>query len=1526
VAITNAGGEVYVSGSYAYIAAGSGGLKIVDLNNTSNIYTRSLTTSARGVFVTGGYAYLAVGDGLAIVNVTDPTTPGAPVYKTLTASSGAFSVYVTGGYAYLADHKSGLAIVNVTDPTTPGTPVYKSTISTGASSAVRVVGSYAYVTVTSTAGGEVNALEIFNVTDPTTPGNPVSKTLDYTVRGNSLVVSGNYAYVPVGNYLTQNDGAVLIVDVSNPVSPGAISAAVLTGVGRSVFVSGNYLYAGQNDGISLFDITTPTSPSLLSTDSLGGDRGIGVYVTGNKVYAVMLAATLAIMDSTPAVYNTPRIVQSLAVDTTTQAIASATLTATSTLNGQTITYQLSRDAGTTWENVTSGIAYTFTATSAEKSDLRWKATLSTSNTAQTPVLSNISIIYTYYSASQVLTSSQFNTEASTTQLMQIAWGETVPAGTNVRLQIRTAPDSSGSPGTWSDWLGPTSATDYYETTPAGETVNSLNSAGSDDQWMQYRAYLTSTGLDTPMVASATISYNTFPATPSLSSVTHPSQTTFYPSATPLITITAGTPTPDHYHYLVNQTASPTIGAVAAGTQTAGSFTVSGGAITSDGTWYVHVVAHDIGETNSANFASYTIKYDATAPTSTALSFGSITASSITASASASDATAGLHATPLYFERNSGTVSYGWTAGNWTDSGLSANTQYAYRVKVRDASATPNESSFTANQSKYTAANVPGSPSVTSPTATTLKIIVNQNSNPTGTAPAGDTEYALVASTDNFGTDTRFVQTNGTLSVAAVWKTYSQWGGASGITVTGLTTEQSYSFKVKARNGDALETSYGSPTSAYTSANAASNFHASSATATAVTVTVDRFTNDTVGQAGYYFSRGAFTSGWITANSWTDTNVTANVSYTYSIKTRSSTGIESPTSTIDATSAATAPTQPSLDSTRATDAALQLTLAASSNPASTEYAILETTQNKYVQANGALGSTEAWQTLAQWGTLTVTGLTQNQQYIFTVKARNSAGVATDASNPSSGNTFALPGTPSVDSTSIAQSSLSISFTAGSNPSTTAYAIQEKNSGSYVQANGALGGSAVWQTLAQWGTVTVTGLTANTSYIFRIKARNGAGTEMPFGGEATATTIAVGVPRAPTLSGPTPTNVVVVVNNTGLDASIEYAIFVTPQNGQGVYMQADGSTGNSPVWRTYSQWGSSTGITLTGLVQRKQYTVKTKSRDPNAGSIETSFSPAATITTTGGGSTDITPPTLPTIISASANADGKSHITWTDPTDADFSRVIVLRSSTDALPGGTAYAAIEKGVGTFTDPSVQAGITYRYYLRFEDSAGNGALSQLLSVAIPGHSAGGQEIQRTPNEVTPMITVPVQPTSPSRQHAESDINVKELIRVQYPSPASNSSTTSACTGGQLVCSLNQLFSIERIPGVNFIVDRLVPSANRQENFRARQPVLESLSQSSVTIIGRFGLLYDVVPVGTVAGTILTQPVIITLRYNPRDAVFVLRPEYTLTIAYLQSATNDWEVVADAVHDAVKGTFTASVSKAGTYGIVIIKNTTSQ
>lgn len=58
----------------------------------------------------------------------------------------------------------------------------------------------------------------------------------------------------------------------------------------------------------------------------------------------------------------------------------------------------------------------------------------------------------------------------------------------------------------------------------------------------------------------------------------------------------------------------------------------------------------------------------------------------------------------------------------------------------------------------------------------------------------------------------------------------------------------------------------------------------------------------------------------------------------------------------------------------------------------------------------------------------------------------------------------------------------------NPAITTYSLYNETLQLYVQANGSLGVTEVFQTKTAWGTVTVTGLTAETEYCFYAKAKN------------------------------------------------------------------------------------------------------------------------------------------------------------------------------------------------------------------------------------------------------------------------------------------------------------------------------------------------------------------------------------------------------------------------------------------------------
>ena len=85
-----------------------------------------------------------------------------------------------------------------------------------------------------------------------------------------------------------------------------------------------------------------------------------------------------------------------------------------------------------------------------------------------------------------------------------------------------------------------------------------------------------------------------------------------------------------------------------------------------------------------------------------------------------------------------------------------------------------------------------------------------------------------------------------------------------------------------------------------------------------------------------------------------------------------------------------PTAPAVGSP-GTNALTVMVGAGDGNPAATVYAIQETSSGNYVQANGSLGASAAYQTASAWGSRTVTSLTPGTFYTFQIKAQNGAAV-------------------------------------------------------------------------------------------------------------------------------------------------------------------------------------------------------------------------------------------------------------------------------------------------------------------------------------------------------------------------------------------------------------------------------------------------------------------------------------------------------------------------------------------------------
>ncbi|MFH1012582.1 MAG: S-layer homology domain-containing protein [Candidatus Peregrinibacteria bacterium] len=237
--------------------------------------------------------------------------------------------------------------------------------------------------------------------------------------------------------------------------------------------------------------------------------------------------------------------------------------------------------------------------------------------------------------------------------------------------------------------------------------------------------------------------------------------------------------------------------------------------------------------------------------------------------------------------------------------------------------------------------------------------------------------------------------------------------------------------------------------------------------------------------------------------------------------------------------------------------------------------------------------------------TITGLSANTQYTANIWAYDDYGngptpAAAELTAYTAANT---PGIPTVNNATT--TTVDVTLDTNSNPSNTTFAIQDVASGNYVQANGSLSGSAVWQNNATWGTVTVTGLSVDTSYTFKVKAKNGNDVETGFGTASSALYTLANAPGTPVVDSAATTTLDVTLDQNSNSSNTTYTI---QDVSSGNYVQTNGSLGAGAVWKTYANWGGISGVTVTGLSVNTTYTFKAKAKNGN--STETALSSAST----------------------------------------------------------------------------------------------------------------------------------------------------------------------------------------------------------------------------------------------------------------------------------------------------------------------------
>jgi methionine-rich copper-binding protein CopC len=200
---------------------------------------------ANNVDVAGDYAYVAAGSaGLVVVNVTDRSNPA--IVGRLDTPGISIDVRVMGNLAYLADGEAGLQIIDVTDPSQPKLLATYDT--PGIAQDLKLDNRYAYV-----ADGD-NGLEIVDIQDPKKP--VAAGHLGDLDEVKGVDVEGDTAVV-----VSQWD--LWVVDVADRLNPVRHGSVYINRT-KDVAINAGYAYvAAYSDGWKVIDITDPDYPNVI---------------------------------------------------------------------------------------------------------------------------------------------------------------------------------------------------------------------------------------------------------------------------------------------------------------------------------------------------------------------------------------------------------------------------------------------------------------------------------------------------------------------------------------------------------------------------------------------------------------------------------------------------------------------------------------------------------------------------------------------------------------------------------------------------------------------------------------------------------------------------------------------------------------------------------------------------------------------------------------------------------------------------------------------------------------------------------------------------------------------------------------------------------------------------------------------------------------------------------------------------------------------------------------------------------------
>ncbi|MDK9699057.1 MAG: hypothetical protein OEM52_02750 [bacterium] len=230
--------------------------------------------TTRNMIVHGNYCYLATGStGLQIVNIQNPTAmrPAGESY----AYGYVENIAKVGNYAYITSSDSGFHILDLQNPISPGVVLSDHN---RFQFAREILEENGYVYCIEYEGYDSLQLTVLGVSIPSSP-QTISTTRYQATEFRGVAVYNQFLY------LTNGDSTISIIDARQPTAPVLTIRMRVASWTSSITVAENFAYVmGYEPRFSVLSLTNPASPTIIAqSDSVLGYANLAVF--GNRLYS-----------------------------------------------------------------------------------------------------------------------------------------------------------------------------------------------------------------------------------------------------------------------------------------------------------------------------------------------------------------------------------------------------------------------------------------------------------------------------------------------------------------------------------------------------------------------------------------------------------------------------------------------------------------------------------------------------------------------------------------------------------------------------------------------------------------------------------------------------------------------------------------------------------------------------------------------------------------------------------------------------------------------------------------------------------------------------------------------------------------------------------------------------------------------------------------------------------------------------------------------------------------------------------------